>query len=46
MMQVLAIMVQQYSVYTHSIFCDNAFVNFIEFFCVCPVHVELWKKKH
>ncbi len=43
MMQVLAMMAQQCSVYTHRILCDNTFVNFIEFFCICPVHIELWK---
>lgn len=44
-MQVLGMVAQQCSVYTHRIFYDDTFVNFIEFFCICPVHVELWKTK-
>lgn len=42
MMLVLAMLAQQCSVYTHRILCDDTFVNFIEFFCIGPVHVELW----
>ena len=40
-MQVAAMMAQQRSVYTHKILCHNTFVNFIEFFCIGSVHIEL-----
>lgn len=42
-MQVLAMMAQQRSVYTHRILRDNPFVHFKELFCIRPVHVELRK---
>lgn len=42
----MAVTAQHCHVYTYRILRDDAFVDLVEFFCVCQVHVKLYIYKN